>query len=300
VPCIFLNVFSLEVRNLAGSPKRTNKSLVGKLSMPQRQKSITQPCGLPQYGIVTKIKKMKKDKTPATSIILVALLGFSIQTFSQSNTQNMENNTKERIGLLVTMKAKPGKDQEVTDFLLGGLPLVNQEPGTQSWYAFQVDERTFGIFDTFENEVGRQAHLTGEVAKALLANADDLLTDFEVSTSIQPAKVIASNFKKGSEKKGLLVIMKAKEGKAEAVENFLLAGEKLVQDEPNTVSWYAIQLDSVTYAIVDTFADNAGRDAHLNGQVAAALMENAPVILDGFETSAIQTIDILASKSCLD
>lgn len=239
---------------------------------------------------------MKKGKTPATSIILVALMGFSIQTFSQSNTNNMENSTNERIGLLVTMKAKPGKEQEVRDFLLGGLPLVNEEPGTQSWYAFQVDERTFGIFDTFENEDGRQAHLTGEVAKALLASSDDLLEDFEVGTSIQPANVLASNFKKGSENKGLLVLMKAKEGQAEAVENLLLAGEKLVQDESNTVSWYAIQLDSMTHAIVDTFADNAGRDSHLNGQVAAALMENAPAILDGFETSAIQTIDILASK----
>ena len=104
----------------------------------------------------------------------------------------MIDNAKEKIGLLVIMQAKPGKEQAVRDFLLGGLALVNQEPDTESWYAFQIDARTFGIFDTFNNEEGRQAHLSGEVAKALLANADDLLVSFEVNTSIQPADIMAT------------------------------------------------------------------------------------------------------------
>lgn len=208
----------------------------------------------------------------------------------------MENDTKEKIGLLVTMKAKPGKAEAVRDFLLGGLSLVNQEPGTKSWYAFQIDESTFGIFDTFDKEEGRQAHLSGEVAKALLANADDLLVDFNVNISIQPADLIAVKLSKGDENKGLLVILKAKEGKASEVERFLLAGKKLVNDEPKTMSWYAIRLNNDTYAIFDTFAENDGRDAHLNGKVAAALTENAPEILEGFNAEAIQKIDILASK----
>lgn len=208
----------------------------------------------------------------------------------------MENDAKEKIGLLVTMKAKPGKEQAVRDFLLGGLSLVNQEPGTESWYAFQIDESTFGIFDTFNKEEGRQAHLSGEVAKALLANADDWLVDFDVNTSIQPADLMAVKLSKGDENKGLLVILKAKEGKASDVERFLLGGKELVNDEPETVSWYAIQLNNDTYAIFDTFAENDGRDAHLNGKVAVALVENAPVILEGFKAEAIQMIDILASK----
>lgn len=113
---------------------------------------------------------MKQSKTPITAIILVALLGFSTQIFSKPKNK-MENDAKETIGLLVTMKAKPGKEQDVRYFLLDGLPLVKNEPDTESWYAFQIDESTFGIFDTFNKEDGRQAHLTGEVAKALLANA---------------------------------------------------------------------------------------------------------------------------------
>ena len=208
----------------------------------------------------------------------------------------MENDAKEKMGLLVTMKAKPGKEQDVRDFLLGGLPLVNEEPGTESWYAFQMGESTFGIFDTFNEEEGRQAHLAGEVAKALLANAGNLLVDFDVKVSIQPIDLLATKLAKGEENKGLLVIMKAKEGKAADVERFLLAGKKLVNDEPKTVSWYAAQLGTDIYAIFDTFAENTGRDAHLNGKVAAALMKNAPEILEGFETRAIQAIDILASK----
>ncbi len=238
-----------------------------------------------------------KTKIPLQLTILVLLLGFSTQTFSNpKNTNIMNDAKKETIGLLVIMKAKPGKEQDVKNFLLGGLSLVLQEPQTVSWFAFQIDERTFGIYDTFEVEEGRQAHLSGEVAKALLANASNLLENFDAQTSIQPINVIASNHKAGFQNNGLLVIMKVKQGKSGDVENFLNAGMQLVGNEPKTLSWYAMKLDDTTYAIFDTFAGDAGRNAHLTGKVAAALMENAPVILEGFEASAIQKIDILASK----
>ncbi|MBX2878271.1 MAG: antibiotic biosynthesis monooxygenase [Saprospiraceae bacterium] len=86
----------------------------------------------------------------------------------------------EKLGLFVIVNAKPEKASAVKQFLLGGLALATQEVDTQSWYAFQVDETTFGIFDTFEHEEGRNAHLNGEIAKALLQQADDLLVDFQV------------------------------------------------------------------------------------------------------------------------
>lgn len=238
-----------------------------------------------------------KKKVPLKLTFLVFLLGFTIQTFSKSKNTNIMNSTKkETIGLLVIMKAKPGKEQDVKKFLLGGLALVNQEPQTVSWFAFQIDNNTFGIYDTFEVEEGRQAHLTGEVAKALLANAGDLLENFDPSTDIQAIDVLASSHKSGLQNKGLLVTMKSKEAKTKDVENFLNVGKQLVGDESKTLSWYAIKIDATTYAIFDTFADDSGRDAHLTGKVAAALMENAPVLLDGFEASAIQKIDIIASK----
>ncbi len=238
-----------------------------------------------------------KTKVPLKLALLVFLLGCTIQTFSKSkNTNIMQNTKKETIGLLVIMKAKSGKEQDVKDFLLGGLALVNQEPQTVSWFAFQIDNNTFGIYDTFEVEEGRQAHLTGEVAKALLANAGDLLENFNPSTDIQTIDVLATNHKSGLQNKGLLVIMRSKDAKTTDVENFLNVGKQLVSDESKTLSWYAIKIDATTYAIFDTFADDSGRNAHLTGKVAAALMENAPVLLEGFEASAIQEIDIIASK----
>ncbi len=69
--------------------------------------------------------------------------------------------------------------------------MVNQEPLTASWFAFQIDERTFGIYDTFESERGRDAHLEGKVAAALMENAADLLVGFE-STAIQKIDILAS------------------------------------------------------------------------------------------------------------
>ena len=80
-------------------------------------------------------------------------------------------------GIFVRLVAKPGKEAEVEEFLNSGLPLVNEEPLTITWYAVKFDESTFGIFDTFEADEGRDAHLNGKVAAALMANAADLLLE---------------------------------------------------------------------------------------------------------------------------
>ena len=81
----------------------------------------------------------------------------------------------EKFALLARVEAKPGKEQEVLAFLKSALPLAEAEPDTVRWYALKLSENTFGIFDTFETEEGRQAHLAGEIAKALMANASELL-----------------------------------------------------------------------------------------------------------------------------
>ena len=79
------------------------------------------------------------------------------------------------VGLLVRLEAKPGKEAEVESFLRGGLALVQEEPGTAAWFAIRIGPSTFGIFDTFADETGRQAHLSGKVAAALMAKASELL-----------------------------------------------------------------------------------------------------------------------------
>jgi quinol monooxygenase YgiN len=80
-----------------------------------------------------------------------------------------------KLGLFVSLEAKPGKEKEVEEFLRSGLALVNEEPATTAWFAFRMGPTTFGIFDVFPDEAGRQAHLSGKVAAALMAKAPDLL-----------------------------------------------------------------------------------------------------------------------------
>jgi quinol monooxygenase YgiN len=77
-----------------------------------------------------------------------------------------------KFALYVPLEAKPGKEQEVADFLRSAIPLVNAEPGTISWYAIQEGPSSFAIFDTFDDEDGREAHLNGQVAAALMAKAE--------------------------------------------------------------------------------------------------------------------------------
>jgi quinol monooxygenase YgiN len=81
----------------------------------------------------------------------------------------------EKFALLARVEAKPGKEQTVSDFLKSALPLAQSEPQTVRWYGLKTSENTFGIFDTFETEDGRSKHLQGEIAKALMANAAELL-----------------------------------------------------------------------------------------------------------------------------
>lgn len=80
----------------------------------------------------------------------------------------------EKYGLLALLQAKPGKEQEVETFLESAEPLAQRETGTVAWYAVKLGPGRYGIFDTFENEEGRNAHLTGEIAKALFAKAEAL------------------------------------------------------------------------------------------------------------------------------
>ncbi|QDW27233.1 antibiotic biosynthesis monooxygenase [Pedobacter sp. KBS0701] len=81
----------------------------------------------------------------------------------------------EKLALLARLEAKPGKEQQLADFLKNALPLAVAEPGTIRWYALQIGPSTFGIFDTFADEAGRDAHLNGDIPKALTAHADELL-----------------------------------------------------------------------------------------------------------------------------
>jgi quinol monooxygenase YgiN len=92
-------------------------------------------------------------------------------------------------GLLALLQAQPGKGNEVASFLESGREIVQREEGTVTWYAFKIDETTYGIFDTFESEDARQAHVNGEIPKALAQVGPDLLA---VDPDIRPVDILAA------------------------------------------------------------------------------------------------------------
>jgi quinol monooxygenase YgiN len=95
----------------------------------------------------------------------------------------------EAIGLLVRLEARAGKEAEAEAFLRSAQPLALDEKGTLKWYAFKLGPGKFGLFDTFANEAGRNAHLTGEIAKRLTARANEL---FAVPPQVEKMDVLAN------------------------------------------------------------------------------------------------------------
>jgi quinol monooxygenase YgiN len=100
-----------------------------------------------------------------------------------------------KFALYVPLKAKPGKEKEVADFLRSAVPLVNAEPGTVSWFAIQEGPGAFAIFDTFDDEAGRDAHLKGKVAEALMAKVKSGEL-FEKAPDIHKLDILADKLRK--------------------------------------------------------------------------------------------------------
>ena len=94
-----------------------------------------------------------------------------------------------KLALYVPLEAKPGKEEEVAAFLNSALPLVNEEAGTVAWFGIRMGKSNFAIFDAFPDESARNAHLSGKVAEALMARADEL---FASPPQINKLEVLAA------------------------------------------------------------------------------------------------------------
>ena len=94
-----------------------------------------------------------------------------------------------KVALFVRLEAKPGKEDDVAKFLETGLALANQEPATAVWFALRIGPSTFGVFDAFADESGRQAHLNGPIAQALMAKASEL---FSKPPAIEPIEILGA------------------------------------------------------------------------------------------------------------
>ena len=100
-----------------------------------------------------------------------------------------EGDAMDTRAILALLEARPGKEQELEAFLKSAQPLAEAEPATTTWYAVKLGPGRFGIFDTFKDDAGRQAHLSGEIAKALFAKADELLAK---APQIEMLEILAS------------------------------------------------------------------------------------------------------------
>ena len=94
-----------------------------------------------------------------------------------------------KVALFARLEAKPGKENEVAKLLEAGLAMAEQEPTTPLWFALRLGPTTFGVFDAFANEEGRQTHLNGPIAQALVAKAPEL---FAKAPAIEPLEVLGS------------------------------------------------------------------------------------------------------------
>jgi quinol monooxygenase YgiN len=114
-----------------------------------------------------------------------SMLGLGANTFLKSEISSTEGRggasdwaeelDMSRVAIWAQLEAKPGKERELEEFLKSAQPLAEREPDTVSWYALKMGPGRYGIFDTFADENGRNAHLNGEIAKALFSKAKDLL-----------------------------------------------------------------------------------------------------------------------------
>lgn len=131
---------------------------------------------------------MTSLRTFTAALLSATTLGVLTPSAVAQSSAPHRADTGSKLGLWVVLDAKPGQEEAVASFLLGGKAIVEAEPGTTTWYAVRLSPSRFAIFDTFADEAGRGAHLSGKVAAALMAQAPELL---QVPPSIEKIEVLA-------------------------------------------------------------------------------------------------------------
>jgi quinol monooxygenase YgiN len=202
-------------------------------------------------------------------------------------------------GLIVRMDVAHGKDADVEEFLRSAVPLVREEPATVAWFAVRFGRSEYGIVDFFPDAAGRDAHLGGRVAGALMERSDAL---FERAPQIDEIDVLASKLPDGDVAqqitKGLLLTFAPKSGHEDQVADFLRGALPIVQDEAGTIAWFAIRLPDGRHGIFDVFEDNRGRIAHMAGGVPRELMKHALTLLGGIPD--MDLLNVVAAEFARD
>ncbi|BCA95776.1 hypothetical protein TUM19329_21370 [Legionella antarctica] len=209
---------------------------------------------------------------------------------------------------IIQLKANAGQELNLADFLKNGADIVREtEPQTLFWFALQGEHETFVIFDFFHDNAGRTAHFSGKVAAALHENASTLINggwDKGVLDKVQNSEVLSTNDYQPDTvlkaTKASYIVLKAQPGKEKELETLLRSAASIIsKTEPETSFWLALKLNDATYAIFDTFVDEAARTFHFKGVVASTLKNKASnLIAGGWKNGVLNNIhhfDILGS-----
>ena len=253
---------------------------------------------------------MKAAILPIVSALAFVVAGMPVRA--------QENAADHRTASFIEMPAAPGQADAFAEFLADAAPLVKQsEPGTALWFALKAQDTPhdksqdkpqdrLAIFDVFVDASARDAHFAGAVAAALKDNADNLVAggwDRGVVANIRNADVLSTKDATDlySAKTATFIMIEAAPGQSDQLAALLrAAGPIVAKTEPGTLFWAGLQIDKTTFAIFDIFADDAGRAAHFDGQVAGLLMEKSGDLVRGGWTDGVvanvRNYDILAIK----
>lgn len=250
---------------------------------------------------------MVNSSSTTTGIAGIALSTFVLAGCISPAIKAQENVQLGYTASYIEMTAAEGQTNELAQFLAGAAPLVKEtEPGTALWFALQASKDKLAIFDVFVDEEARNAHFAGDVASALNANANTLVSggwDEGVVANINNSSVLSVKAPVDlyTATTATYIKLTAADNQGDALAELLTAAGPIVtKTEPKTLYWVALQLDDSNFAIFDIFADNSGRDAHFAGKVASLLKEkSAQLVEGGWDDGVVANVsnfDILAIK----
>jgi quinol monooxygenase YgiN len=195
--------------------------------------------------------------------------------------------------LFVEFEAKAGAEAGITDFLRNALTAAENEPGTRDWYALRFNADHFAIFDTFDGNLDRLKHLAGQTSRSLMVksmsslNGIPHISSSELIAAKLPTTEIAPQL-------ALYVPIETRMGQGRDFGEFLLEARNMVDSEPGSLGWYALRMGPNSFAIVDFFADETARQAHLNGAIAKSLEQQVGRYIDAMPE--VRLAEVLASK----
>ena len=230
--------------------------------------------------------------------VLAATLGLTSINLYANEELNMSNHHQLKEGTMINMTSQYNQSSKLESFLKSGGDLVKKtEPNTKTWFALKGNNEEFVIFDAFLNPEGRNQHFAGKVAAALKDSSEELVLggwQKGVVENITNSKVLSSKIPSAHSKVNIAnyIVFQSKEGKSQQLADLLSGAAELVQaTEPNTVFWFALQLDDHTFAIFDAFKDLSGQKEHFAGKVAAALKDNSDALVkNGWEQGVVANI----------